>query len=244
MTAAFKYLVYEGTPMGIKNKVIDQEHFHVEPGEIDINLSNSDFNLKIVRKNHPQNSIFTIRNMLSPTECQTIISAAEYSGFQKSGLAIGNDVYRTKEKTRNNLRMMFEDKQLALDLWARIANLVELKYENHYAYGLNWRFRVYKYECGGRFAPHQDERMVLPGDDLTTYFSLMVYLSDNFSGGETTFFERRKKGSKKLVINRTIKPKNGMALAFDHLLFHEGTLVKQGIKYVLRTDIIYSKNRC
>lgn len=60
-------------------------------------------------------------------------------------------------------------------------------------------------------------------------------------GGATTFFDRRSKGQKKLTINRIIYPQTGMALAFDHLLFHEGSIVKKGIKYVLRSDILYTK---
>ena len=60
-------------------------------------------------------------------------------------------------------------------------------------------------------------------------------------GGETTFFNRRRPRSRKLTPNRIIRPKTGMALAFDHLLFHEGSVVTKGKKYVLRSDIVYQK---
>ena len=58
----------------------------------------------------------------------------------------------------------------------------------------------------------------------------MIYLNDNYVGGETTFNEI------------SILPKQGKALIFQHDLEHEGSSVIQGIKYVLRTDIMYKLN--
>ena len=55
----------------------------------------------------------------------------------------------------------------------------------------------------------------------------MIYLNDNYQGGETSFND---------VI---IKPKQGMALIFQHDVEHAGNPVTQGAKYVLRTDIMY-----
>jgi hypothetical protein len=55
----------------------------------------------------------------------------------------------------------------------------------------------------------------------------MVYLNDNFQGRETTFND--------LIIG----PKQGVSLIFTHHLEHEGSAVIEGIKYVLRTDIVY-----
>ena len=55
----------------------------------------------------------------------------------------------------------------------------------------------------------------------------MIYLNDDYEGGETKF-------------NMTsVKGRKGMALVFLHSLPHEGAEVKSGIKYVLRTDIMY-----
>ena len=55
----------------------------------------------------------------------------------------------------------------------------------------------------------------------------MIYLNDNFKGGETRFN------------NLIVAPKKGSALVFYHYLEHEGAEVLQGIKYVLRTDIMF-----
>jgi len=57
--------------------------------------------------------------------------------------------------------------------------------------------------------------------------ALMIYLNDNFVGGETTFR------------NLKIHPKKGSCLVFFHDLEHEGTKLISGEKYILRTDIMY-----
>ena len=232
-----------GAIVSTTNKEIGNGQFEVLPAALDFDALDERFELSVKRKSYPKQPIYTLRDFLSPAECQRIIAKCEEMGFQKAGLAIAQDVYRTKEKTRNNSRVMFEDRAMAAQLWQRISHLVDPKFDNHVAWGLNWRFRVYKYQRGDRFAPHVDERMELPGQGLTTLFTFMVYLNDVVEGGETTFFDRRRKGAKKLTVNRVIRPRAGMALAFDHLLFHEGSVVKRGVKYVLRSDLIYCKKR-
>jgi prolyl 4-hydroxylase len=58
--------------------------------------------------------------------------------------------------------------------------------------------------------------------------TFMVYLNDDFVGGETVFIET------------TVKPQRGMALIFHHGLLYEGTSVTSGRKYVLCSDVMYS----
>lgn len=229
--------------MKTKNQYIQSTQFTVQPHLVEFKGLSDDFDQTIKRKNYPQKNIYTLRQLMTPEECQRMIELAKRLGFQQAGLATGQDVYRVKETTRNNKRVIFEDKALAATLWARMAHLVDPKFQNHYAYGLNWRFRIYEYQEGAIFAPHVDERMQLPGDGLTTFFTFMIYLNENLEGGETTFFDRRKPRSKTLTVNRRIKPRTGMGLAFDHLLFHEGSVVKKGVKYALRSDLIYSKKK-
>ncbi len=58
----------------------------------------------------------------------------------------------------------------------------------------------------------------------------MVYLNDDFTGGETLF----SKGIR-------IAPQQGMALLFYHWQKHMGDEVLDGRKYVLRSDVMYSR---
>ena len=48
-------------------------------------------------------------------------------------------------------------------------------------------------------------------------------------GGETSFLE----------LGEAIEPRTGNALLFQHPLLHEGSVLRAGLKYVLRTDVMY-----
>ncbi len=56
----------------------------------------------------------------------------------------------------------------------------------------------------------------------------MLYLNDGFEGGSTQFPWDK------------IKPVEGMALVFPHRLLYQGSKVASGVKYVLRTDVMYA----
>lgn len=66
-------------------------------------------------------------------------------------------------------------------------------------------------------------------DHEQSLVSFLVYLNDGFEGGETVFPQ----------IVRTIVPRAGMALLFQHRVLHEGAPVRSGVKYVLRSDLMY-----
>lgn len=65
----------------------------------------------------------------------------------------------------------------------------------------------------------------------TSQYTFMIYLNEEYTGGETIF-----------ASGEIIRPQVGAALIFHHPLRHEGALLKAGVKYVLRTDIMYRKN--
>lgn len=52
-------------------------------------------------------------------------------------------------------------------------------------------------------------------------------------GGETTFLNNS------LNVRIPVVPKPGRVLIFEHQLLHEGSKLIDGIKYVIRTDIMY-----
>ena len=62
---------------------------------------------------------------------------------------------------------------------------------------------------------------------------MQLYLHDvpEEFGGATTFIGAGK--------NFPCQPKCGSALVFTQNLFHEGSLVKKGIKYTMRTEVMY-----
>lgn len=60
--------------------------------------------------------------------------------------------------------------------------------------------------------------------------TFMIYLNDDFTGGQTAFYE----------FDVDVAPRLGMALVFQHRLLHEGCTVRSGVKYVLRSDVMYA----
>lgn len=96
--------------------------------------------------------------------------------------------------------------------------------------GLYKLWRYYRYHSSQNFAPHQDHVVYDEAlDGCESRFTFILYLSDVEEGGETGFPN----------LKRDVKPSKGIALAFRHENWHEGKAVKQGVKYLVRSDVMY-----
>jgi prolyl 4-hydroxylase len=178
-------------------------------------------------------NIFTIPNFLSPMECQNFIEMAENIGFEEAKVQI--DGAQTMMKSiRNNSRILHPNEELAATIFDKIKPFcIEKEFHegdntNYELHGLNELWRFYKYEEGQKFKKHRDGSFVRNQNERSEY-TLMIYLNDNFAGGETGFE------------TCVISPKTGTALVFKHEEKHQGFLVLKGLKYVLRTDVMYKK---
>jgi prolyl 4-hydroxylase len=129
---------------------------------------------------------------------------------------------------RNNTRVMWDDAAEANGLLARVAAAVPPVLSGLRLAGANPRLRVYRYGPGERHGAHWDTVVELDGG-LRSLVTLVFYLNDGFEGGETDFPE----------LGRTIAPRAGRALLFQHRILHEATAVRAGEKLVLRTDVVY-----
>lgn len=67
----------------------------------------------------------------------------------------------------------------------------------------------------------------------------MIYLNSatEFKGGRTLFFKTKETDE----IWASYIPKQGDLIVFDHNVWHEGEILTQGEKFVLRSDILYSE---
>jgi hypothetical protein len=85
-----------------------------------------------------------------------------------------------------------------------------------------------------------------PEAKQSSLFTFLIYLNDEFEGGETTFFlPSAREGCMNAY---QVRPIQGSVALFPHgetegSLLHEGTGVRQGVKpsakYVIRTDVLY-----
>jgi predicted 2-oxoglutarate/Fe(II)-dependent dioxygenase YbiX len=95
--------------------------------------------------------------------------------------------------------------------------------------GLFSPLRVYRYHPGQHFGLHQDQSY-RRDDGARSLLTLMVYLDDDFEGGETDFPEQGER----------VAPARGDGLWFQHMVLHAGRAVTRGVKHVLRTDVLYA----
>lgn len=170
--------------------------------------------------------IFTVRDFLSSDECARYTALAERHGFGDAPINTQFGPIVEKE-IRNNERVIVDDAALANAIWQRSQDYVPALLAGFRAVGINERFRFYRYDSGQTFRWHRDGYFQRQSGERSR-LTLMVYLNDDFEGGETRFEE---------VV---VKPERGMALGFVHHLLHEGAEVKSGRKYVMRTDVMYS----
>ena len=151
----------------------------------------------------------------------------------------------------------------------------------HYK-GLNPRWRIYRYHSStkDRFAPHIDAGFAPSGVHWSTHanetipkliwdtndiedgsstivsrLTLLLYLNDNFEGGETVFYAPRKPSK----VMAAVQPKQGSCLVFPqavgeeavdyarkHWPLHEGSPLEPtstSHKYVVRSDVLFEERQ-
>jgi predicted 2-oxoglutarate/Fe(II)-dependent dioxygenase YbiX len=173
-------------------------------------------------------NIFTITGFWTKQQCIDFILKSESIGYEAATVETEKGQLLL-ETVRNNNRVIYKDFDLAELLWNQLQPLAPKQLGNSVAIGLNELFRFYKYQAGQQFKKHRDQSFIR-NDVEASYYTFMIYLNDNYQGGETSFDDL------------LIKPQQGMALIFRHDLEHAGNPVTEGIKYVLRTDIMYRLN--
>ena len=181
------------------------------------------------------NHIFTIANILSPTECAEYIAFSENMGYTSAPITTHRG-FELRPDLRNNQRVILDDSERADALWQRVSNYIPSRIGEWQAVGLNERFRFYRYDPGQRFALHHDGSYQRPNGEASI-LTFMIYLNEGFAGGETRFYLPNYYNLQEHEIS--VVPETGMVLCFVHELLHEGAPVIQGRKYVLRSDVMY-----
>lgn len=172
--------------------------------------------------------IFEVENFLTAEECDVFLKRFENNDFEEAKVNIDGEQTMFKS-IRNNDRILFFDEGLAEELWYKIKAFLPSELGVYKAVGLNEMFRVYKYSKGQRFKMHMDGAFERNENELS-FYSFLIYLNDDFTGGETVFRNIE-----------SVQPQKGNALVFRHKNRHEGKEVVSGIKYVLRTDVMFRK---
>ena len=171
-------------------------------------------------------SIFTVHNFLTREQCGEYIRLTEARGYTSAPITTAHGPVHRPD-IRNNTRVMYDDATATDDLWKLAAPCLEEWDASRQPLGLNERLRFYRYDVNQQFDWHYDGYYERPTGERSL-LTFMVYLNDDFSGGETLFRETQ------------VQPETGMALFFVHQIRHKGATVTKGRKYVLRSDVMYA----
>ena len=88
---------------------------------------------------------------------------------------------------------------------------------------------------------HMDGSFATEGNEEISWFTIHLYLNESdqesqLEGGATTFH------SMNMQREHNVEPKVGRVLLFQHKdLLHSGADVIGGVKYTMRTDVMYKK---
>ena len=176
---------------------------------------------------HSAPLVWTIPAVMNAGECADAIARIEQLGPAVAPISTPQG-FEMRPDVRNNERVMFDDVDLAQRLFARIRDALPPALCGMRAVGANERFRCYRYSPGQQFAAHYDGAYVR-NEHERSLLTLIVYLNDDFEGGRTAFLD----------FGLEAIPQTGSALVFQHLLLHEGCTVHSGVKYAMRSDVMY-----
>jgi hypothetical protein len=171
--------------------------------------------------------VWTVDDALSPAECEAYIRRMRGHRAEVAPI-VGHHGPEVDLAVRNNTRVMWDDPAEADALLARVRARVPPRLSEMELAGANPRLRLYRYGPGERHGAHWDTVVHLD-EGVMSLLTLVFYLNDGFTGGETDFPE----------LEQRILPRVGRALLFQHRILHEATEVHAGEKFVLRTDVLY-----
>merc|ERR1712034_257859 len=170
---------------------------------------------------------------ISREECQSIIAwTEEHLNWGPALLNIGRGRQILDEQARKHDRAIVDSDEIVDYIMERMKGRLPHIWAKRRLSCLNERLRFLRYEEGNYFAPHFDGQYRRPTGGERSYLTILFYLNDDFAGGRTNF----------LGFNECLPAtlKTGSILVFQHDILHEGALLESGIKYLMRTDVMYT----
>ena len=187
-----------------------------------------------------------LTGLLAPAECASILHVTRAMGFAAD--------HPTSKPAPTGIGAIewVADAALLEALWVRAAPHVPAGPRGAPAVGINAHWRLFAYSEGAVYRPHIDGSWPGAGvgpdgsyvydlrDGRRSRHTFLIYLNEGFDGGATTFFMPSAGGG---MDAWGVAPQVGAALCFPQAnvcsLLHEGSPVTRGVKYVIRTDVMY-----
>jgi prolyl 4-hydroxylase len=198
--------------------------------ENNINKYTNDNNLFI---SDPNYSIKEFPNFLSYEVCDRIIKLSK--DIIEESQVYSGDINKYDDKHRSSYHGWLDDSNVYIyNISKDVAKLTNTDIDKQEA------LQVVKYNSGGFFNNHYDpcvgnkeycKRMTEQYDGNDRLYTFIIYLNDDYTGGETIF----------PIINKVIKPEKGKAVLFQNIdhngkiikeALHRGSEIKSGTKYL------------
>ena len=173
---------------------------------------------------------FVVRDAFTADEIEAWQARVAGLEFEEGAPINGIDGFVQNLEIRDNARAMADRPEWAAELWDKTKHIF-WPLETRAPIGMNERFRVYRYRRGQKFAPHSDGYYQPKDRSARSMYTLLLYLSEGFEGGETVLYEG----------NVVVRPRTGMMLLFEHAQLHASEPIRAGEKLVVRTDVMYGR---
>jgi predicted 2-oxoglutarate/Fe(II)-dependent dioxygenase YbiX len=181
-----------------------------------------------------------IKNVLSQEQCAEIISCINSKGFTPALLNVGGGFQVYSPNVRDGNRAIVDTPEMARYLLDVLRPHLPEKIGDMQLVDLNERLRFLCYKPGQKFKLHTDGMYQRPEGHANagdiSMITVQLYLHDipKEFGGATTFILAESIGDRVAY-----QPEAGSVLLFTQDLPHEGSKVEQGIKYTVRTEVMY-----
>jgi hypothetical protein len=200
---------------------------------------------------------FQLLNVVDAEECRRAIAVTEHLGY------IEDAAVSLPRSVRHNHSLTWVVDELTTNvLWSRCRSHMVDRADSFFGkqpLGLNGRFRFYRYQRGDYFGPHTDGSWpgskVVEGqlqhnafEDRWSQLTFLLFLNDNYQGGNTRFLLRPDDFSTKNTDRKhksvDVRTPFGGALCFPHgthpfHCVHESTEILSGTKYIVRSDVLF-----
>jgi predicted 2-oxoglutarate/Fe(II)-dependent dioxygenase YbiX len=164
--------------------------------------------------------IYQIFNAVSPSVCRDYVQQGDRAGWNPTNVSELNPLFSRSQAYINI------DVQA---LFAAIQHTVPSRLDDMVIVSLaEQRTACMRYSEGEYFGLHTDSPFVAQ-DGAITKLSLVLYLNDDYKGGETVFPD----------LALEIKPEVGKILLFPPNLRHMSKPISLGAKYIVRSEVLY-----
>lgn len=180
-----------------------------------------------------------IPNFLTHEECDYIIKLS-LNNLTPSKVYGGSDDNFDENTRKSNQCWLDDSNEVIKNISDKIKNYTNTHKNNHE------QLQVVQYPTGGFFNPHYDACDGEPefckrlnSNHGPRLYTLLIYLNDDYEGGETNFPK----------INKSVKPQKGKAVLFKNVdengslifeSFHGGMPVKNGEKWIANKWISFN----